>query len=85
MELPLAGVETFPPCSFCITMIGVLSNTAEHPGDLGSIRVIVRTGVSHPSDPPPVTAIGVLVTSSLAERGSDIIRKYYLRNQTVLI
>ena len=74
MELPLAGVETAPPAwSFCITRMGVLSTPASpptaQPGDRGSIRVIVRTGVSHFS-PTGSTAIGVRLTSSLAERGS---------------
>ena len=78
MELPLAGVATSPsaPDSFCMTRMGVLWNTFSpprlQPGDRGSIRVIVLTGVSHCSVSSPLsTAIGVLVTSSLADRGSE--------------
>ena len=74
MALPLAGVETAPPAwSFCITRMGVLSTPVSpptaQPGDRGSISVIVRTGVSHFS-PTGSTAIGVRLTSSLADRGS---------------
>ena len=78
MELPLAGVTTSPstPLSFWTTRMGVLWNTFSpprlQPGDRGSIRVIVLTGVSHCSVSSPLsTAIGVLVTSSLADRGSE--------------
>ena len=82
MELPLIGV--FSPLSpasifFCMTRMGVLSTTTSppstQPGDLGSISAMVLTGVSHavasvPAADPESTAIGVLSTPSLAERGS---------------
>ena len=82
MELPLMGV--FSPLSlasffFCITRMGVLSTTTSpprtQPGDLGSIRAIVLTGVSQAvaalaAPDSESTAIGVLSTPSLAERGS---------------
>lgn len=84
MELPLIGV--FSPLSpapasffFCMTRMGVLSTTTSppstQPGDLGSISAMVLTGVSHAvasvaAADPESTAIGVLSTPSLAERGS---------------
>ena len=82
MELPLIGV--FSPLSpasffFCMTRMGVLSTTTSpprtQPGDLGSISAMVFTGVSHAvtalaAPDPESTAIGVLSTPSLAERGS---------------
>lgn len=82
MELPLIGV--FSPFSrasifFCMTRIGVLSTTTSpprtQPGDLGSISAIVLTGVSQAvaelaAPDSESTAIGVLSTPSLAERGS---------------
>ena len=73
MVLPLMGVSAAGVSSFfCMTRMGVLSTTTSpprtQPGDLGSMRAMVLTGVSQLLS--AAAAIGVLVTSSLTDRGS---------------
>ena len=73
MVLPLMGVSAAWVSSFfCMTRMGVLSTTTSpprtQPGDLGSMRAMVLTGVSQLLS--AAAAIGVLVTSSLTDRGS---------------
>ena len=81
MELPLTGVFSPSPLPISffsvlvLTRMGVLSTTTSpprtQPGDLGSMSVMVLTGVSHGvMAAPDSTAMGVLSTPSLAERGS---------------
>ena len=72
MVLPRMGVSPLVSSFLLMTSIGVLSTTTSppstQPGDLGSISARVFTGVSQFS----AAAMGVLVTSSLADRGSDV-------------
>ena len=78
MELPRRGVAPAPvsaSLSLVCTRMGVLSTTTSppstQPGDLGSIKAIVFTGVSQAPDPESeATAMGVRSTPSLADRGS---------------
>ena len=83
VELPLTGVFSPSPLPISffsvlvLTRMGVLSTTTSpprtQPGDLGSMSVMVLTGVSHgvmAAPAPDSTAMGVLSTPSLAERGS---------------